>query len=135
VIGNAHGAPSGSNHLFLTVYTPLTATGATINDVPTGIGSAQRFGLSAYSIIVDVPAGGTVTIHLTLSGGIARSRQYQLTVVRQPTVNLDNIGLTLKGKEGWQVVEFPGFQVDGGTGEATIGDGRREILTAHLDNE
>ncbi|MEY2461036.1 MAG: hypothetical protein QOG30_2866 [Acidimicrobiaceae bacterium] len=135
VIGNAHDAPSGSNHLFLTVYTPLTATGATINDAPTGIGSAQRFGLSAYSIIADVPAGGTVTIHLTLSGGIARSRQYQLTVVRQPTVNLDNIGVTVKGKEGWRLVDFPGFQLDGTTGEATIGDVRREILTAHLDSE
>jgi hypothetical protein len=134
VIGNAHGQPFGTNHLFLTVYTPLGARGATINDEPTGLGSVERFGLSAYTIVVDVPPGGTVTVRLALSGVIARSRQYQLTVVRQPTVNLDHIDLSIKGREGWRVSEFPGFQVAAATGKATIDASRTEILKAQLDN-
>ena len=135
VIGNAADKPVGTNHLFLTVYTPLTANGATINDAPTGIGSLTRFGLSAYTVVVDVPPGGTVTVHLALSGVVARSRQYQLTVVRQPTVNPDHIDVTLQGREGWHIADFPGFQLAGDTGTASIGEGRTEILTARLDNE
>lgn len=134
VIGNANGLPTGTNHLFLTIYTPLNAKGATINDAPTGVGSIKRFGLSAFTIVVDVPPGGTVDVDLKLAGVITRSRQYQLTVVRQPTVNLDHIEVTLQGREGWRVVDFPGFQRDGNTGKASIGEGRKEILTARLDN-
>ena len=123
------GQPSGTNHLFLTVYTPLTATGATINDAPTGIGSVRRFGLSAYSIVVDVPPGGTVTVHLKLSGVVARSRQYQLTVVRQPTVNLDHIDSPsrARGGGGWRLSRLP---TDGRHRQGQIGAERSEILTA-----
>jgi hypothetical protein len=135
VIGNASGLPSGTNHLFLTVYSSLGSKGATIDGTPVGVGSAKRFGLSAYTLEVVVPPGGTVDVELKLSGVIARSRHYQLTVVRQPTVNSDHIDVTLNAKEGWRIVDFPGFQLDRGTGKATIGEGRAEILTAHLDNK
>lgn len=134
VIGNANGLPPGTNHLFLTVYSPLSAKSATVNDAPTGVGSVKRFGLSAYTVVVDVPPGGTVTVEIKLTGVIGRSRQYQLTVVRQPTVNPDHIDLTLSGKEGWRVVSSANFQLSGGTGKASIGEGRSEILTAQLDN-
>lgn len=134
VIGNANGLPPGTNHLFLTVYSPLNAKGATIDDKPTGVGSIKRFGLSAFTIVVDVPPGGTVNVDLKLAGVVARSRQYQLTVVRQPTVNSDHIDVTLQGREGWRVVAFPGFQLEGSTGKASIGGDREEILTARLDN-
>ena len=100
---------------------------------PAGLGSVRRFGLSAYTIVVDVPPGGTVTVALQLTGAIARSRDYQLTVVRQPTVNSDHIDLTLNGSQGWRVVAFPGFQLAGRAGKASIGTGRTEILTARLD--
>ena len=133
VIGNIRGLPPGTNHLFLTVYTPLTALSATLNDQPTGVGSLQRFGRSAYTVVVDVPPGGTATVKLQLSGLVARSRHYQLTVVRQPTVNPDDIRFTLRGGGGWRVTEFPGFQLAGDAGEATIGKDRTTILTAQLD--
>ncbi|MEY2423959.1 MAG: hypothetical protein QOI95_4026 [Acidimicrobiaceae bacterium] len=135
VIGNAQGKPPGTNHLFLTVYSSLRATGATLDGAPTNIGSIKRFGLSAYTVVVDVPPGGTANVEIKLTGTIARSRQYQLTVVRQPTVNSDHIDVTVKPKEGWKIVSFPGFQLAGNTGSASIGEDRREILTAHLDNE
>ncbi|MEY2451726.1 MAG: hypothetical protein QOD92_1300 [Acidimicrobiaceae bacterium] len=133
VVGNANGLPVGTNHLFLNVYSPLGAVGATINGVPTGLGSIKRFGLSAYTVVVDVPPGGTVTVEIKLAGIVDRSRQYQLTVVRQPTVNSDHIDVTLNTRDGWRIVSFPGFQLDRGTGKASIGEGRSEILTAHLD--
>ena len=133
VIGNARGLPPGTNHLFLTVYSPLSAVGAMVNDQPTGVGSLARFGLSAYTFVVDVPPGGTVTVKLQLSGLVARSRQYQLTVVRQPTVNLDDIRFTLRGREDWHVKEFPGFRLKDQTGEAMIGADRKQILTAEMD--
>jgi hypothetical protein len=133
VIGNANGLPPGTNHLFLNVYSPLGALGATVNGVPTGVGSVKRFGLSAYTVVVDVPPGGTVTVEIKLAGVVDRSRQYRLTVVRQPTVNSDHIDVTLNTRDGWHIVSFPGFQLDGGTGKASIGEARSEILTAHLD--
>jgi hypothetical protein len=85
-------------------------------------------------VVVDVPSGGTVDIKMQLSGLVARSSQYQLTVVRQPTVNSDDIRFTLKGRDGWRVRNFPGFQVEGGTGTATVSELRTDILTAQLGN-
>ena len=118
----------------LTLSSSTVKPGDTINDAPAGLGSVRRFGLSAYTIVVDVPPGGTVTVALQLTGAIARSRDYQLTVVRQPTVNSDHIDVTLNGSEGWRVAAFPGFQLAGPAGKASIGTGRTEILTARLDN-
>lgn len=135
VIGNRRDLPPGTNHLFLTVYTPLTVQSATLNDQPTGVGSLARFGRSAYTVVVDVPPGATMTVKLQLSGLVARARQYQLTVVKQPTVNPDDIRFTLRGGGGWRVKEFPGFQLSGDVGEARIGKDRLEILTARLDTE
>ena len=60
VIGNARGLPPGTNRLQLTIYSPLGAKGATINDAAVAIGSAKRFGLSAYTVAVDVPPGASV---------------------------------------------------------------------------
>ena len=120
VIGNERGKPPGTNHMFLTVYSPLQATGATVDDAAVAVGSVRRFGLSTYTIFVDVPPGGTVTVELKLAGVIPRSRQYQLTVVRQPTVNADHIDVTLNGKEGWQVVGSGSFQVSGGSGKTSV---------------
>jgi Protein of unknown function (DUF4012) len=135
VIGNASGRPPGTNHLFLTAYSPLVTREAIVNGVSTPIGSVKRFGLTAYTVVVDVPPGGSVDVEFKLTGTIARSSRYQLTVVRQPTVNSDHIDVTVKGNEGWNVASFPGFQLDNGTGRATIGQGRTEILTARLNGQ
>jgi hypothetical protein len=135
VIGNANGQPPGTNHRFLTVYSPLGATGATVNGAAAGVGSMQRFGLFAYTVVVDVPPKGTVTVELRLAGILSRSRQYQLTLVRQPTVNTDHIEVTLNTRDGWKIVDFPGFQLEKGTGKATVGEDRSNILTAHLDTQ
>jgi len=37
-------------------------------------------------------------VKLTLSGTIAKGDDYRLKVVRQPTVNLDNIDVTVVGR-------------------------------------
>jgi hypothetical protein len=135
VIGNARGKPPGTNHLFLTVYTPLSVVSSTLDDQPIGVGSLTRFGLSAYSVVVDVPPGGSVTVKLQLSGVVARSRQYQLTVVRQPTVNSDDIRFTLHGRDGWVVKEFPGYDLKNQTGQATVGADRTTVLSATMGGE
>src|SRR5205823_2710398 len=64
VIGNASGLPVGTNHLFLSVYTPLGAVGATVNGVPVGLGSSKRFGLSSYTVVLDVPPGATMNVEV-----------------------------------------------------------------------
>jgi hypothetical protein len=133
VIGNANGLPPGTNRLLLTVYSPLGATGATINGVPAGVGSVKRFGLSAYTVTVEIPSGATADVEFKLSGIVDRARQYQLTVVRQPTVNSDHIDVTLHTKDDWHIASFPGFQLEGGVGKASVGVERSTILTAHLD--
>src|SRR5581483_3545121 len=133
VIGNAANLPKGTNDLFLTVYSPLTAQSATIDGKATGVNSAPRFGVTAYTIPVQVPPGATVTVELHLKGQIARGRDYQLTIGRQPVVNTDKIEVHVQGTSGWKVQPSPGFDVAAGEGAATVDVNRVDVLTARLD--
>lgn len=133
VIGNANGQPFGTNHLFLTVYSPLRATSATLDGGPLSFGSVKRFGLSAYTIVVDVPPGGSVAIELRLSGEIEPSRSYQLTVVRQPTVNPDAIEIVVRGRDGFRSRPGKGFTTSGDAASQAVGENRVSVLEAAFD--
>jgi hypothetical protein len=132
VVGNAHGLPVGTDHLFLTVYSALRATSVTVQDFPARYGAVPRFGLSAYTIVVDVPAGQTVTVKLKLTGVIDKADDYRLTVVRQPMVNPDVIDVTVTGRSGFTVKDSNDVKIDGKIGKATVGPDRITPLVAQF---
>lgn len=101
VIGSARRPPplSGTNSVYLSVYTPWALQRATVDGQPTGLESEQELGRRVYSAFVDVPPGGSVVVEVVLAGTrIGTGRQYRVTVHRQPTVTPDDVRVSVGGQ-------------------------------------
>lgn len=133
VLANIHDRPKGTNEMLLTVYTPLQVTGATTGDgTAAKVGGSDDFGLNSYTIPVDVPPGGAVTLQVAMDGFISPSPDYNLTLIRPPLVNPDDIAVSVTGTGGWKVVGADNMKVDGEVASAAADDVRSQTLTAHL---
>ena len=71
VTGNRIGAPTGTNRLYVSFYSPLALTGVTLDGEATGLAVGRESGWNVYSRFVDIPPGGTVTFELELAGTVA----------------------------------------------------------------
>jgi hypothetical protein len=87
--------PVGDNKMHLSVYTPWGLDEARIDDRPTLFESDRELGRRVYSSFVVVPAKGSVTIRLTLSGRLRVGDDYRLDVHRQPAVAPDEVATSL----------------------------------------
>jgi hypothetical protein len=88
---------AGENRLFVTVYSPLNATSATVDGQPLELAGAPELGRLAHSAFVDLPAGTTRTVVLHLRGVVAGGGPYRLDVIRQPLVYDDTLAVQLTG--------------------------------------
>jgi hypothetical protein len=70
VIGNAVGLPMGTNRLYVSAYSPLALTGATVDGEVTGMEIETEAGWNVYSRFVDIPPGGTVVLEWRLHGAV-----------------------------------------------------------------
>ncbi|MEO6627032.1 MAG: DUF4012 domain-containing protein, partial [Aquihabitans sp.] len=97
VVGNARGAPVGTNVAWLNVFTPHQVTKATFDGQPLDLSQGEReAGLNAYDTpFLEIPPGGTGVAIFTLSGGVDLSNGYHLTVLPQPVANRDVLKATI----------------------------------------
>jgi hypothetical protein len=119
VIGNytGHYLPSGTNYTWLTAYSPLKLTSATIADEPLPFSSGPELGVSAYSTHLIIPPTNTVVLTLHLSGRVAAGPSYSLALRSQPMVNPD---------QDWvDVMPAPGWIITGRTGPAGGSEGAK----------
>lgn len=72
VIGNRVGAPQGTSRLYVSFYSPLALTGATVDGEQIGLEVGEELGWNVYSRFVDIPPGGTSTFVVSLAGPISR---------------------------------------------------------------
>lgn len=102
VIGNLARPPIpvGDNKMYLSVYTPWSLDEARIDDRPTLFESDRELGRRVHSSFVVVPAKGSVTIRLTLSGRLRMGDDYRLDVHRQPAVARDEVSTSLTLEPG-----------------------------------
>ena len=70
VIGNLVGLPSGTSRLYVSFYSPLGLTGATLDGEATGLTVGEEEGWNVYSRFVDIPPGGSVTFEVQLAGTV-----------------------------------------------------------------
>jgi hypothetical protein len=70
VIGNRVGLPAGTNRLYVSFYSPLALTGATLDGQPTGLTVGEERGWNVYSRFVDIPPGATVAFDVRLAGTV-----------------------------------------------------------------
>jgi hypothetical protein len=91
------GLPTGTNRLYLSIYSPWGLAGATIDKAAAAFESEVEFGRNVYSTYVDIPAGSTTVIELQLAGAL--TDHYGLTVLRQPMPTPDQVMVTIDGVE------------------------------------
>jgi hypothetical protein len=120
VIGNLTGEPPGTNRMYLSLYSPLAADSATLDGAPIGLERQRELGSQVASTFVSVPAGGTVTLVIQLSGAIEPGIDYDLLVLPQPLVHDDQLDVRVSSSlEGWQPVEAEGMTVVNGIATAS----------------
>lgn len=98
VIGNrkSSGQPDGVNWMWFNFYTPHLLSEATWNGQPMSVGEQSEFGRRVYQTYLPVPSGGDAVVVLKLSGSIAPGAVYELDWFQQPTVNTDEVRVTVR---------------------------------------
>jgi hypothetical protein len=108
VIGSfpGSGLPIGTNFLSLTVYSPLALVSATEDGSDFPFGHQHEFGVSAYTTADYLASGSSDIFVLHLTGVLAPTAGYQLTVHQQPLVNRDMATVDLSTTPGWAVAGY-----------------------------
>jgi hypothetical protein len=97
VVGNARGAPRGTNVTWLTIFSPHRVAGATIDGEPVQLGVDRERGLNAFDTpLVRVPPGGQVVIEVELEGAVDLRDPYRLRIIPQPVANPDRFSASLE---------------------------------------
>lgn len=71
VIGNELGLPPGTSRLYVSFYSALELTSATLDGQPVSLAESTEHGWKVYSGFVELPAGATGHFQLTLRGRVA----------------------------------------------------------------
>ena len=97
VIGNEIGRPTGTNTLYVSIYSPLTLRGAMLDGKPLPVLAETELGRNVYSSYVEIPPGGTRTLALDFSGSVSlRSGTYDFQYLAQALPNIDQVTWTAR---------------------------------------
>jgi hypothetical protein len=118
------GLPLGTNRTWLTIYSPLSLTGLTVDGQPAAAASGREFGIHAYSIYIDVPPGGRSQVFLNMTGQVKFTDAYNLDLRLQPSVNPVTCNVQVAASGDWLVV---------GTAKSTVGWAAGPSEHQHLD--
>jgi UDP-N-acetylmuramyl pentapeptide phosphotransferase/UDP-N-acetylglucosamine-1-phosphate transferase len=118
---------AGENRAYVSVYTPLAATGATFGGYPEPLYSGTELGRNVYSAFVSTPARNSRTLAVNVSGTVHLDADgwYTLTLVPQPMLNSDDVTVTLEAPTGWRFGAVRGLEHAGGrraTGRIRLDD-------------
>ena len=103
------GLQAGENLTFLSVYSALDATAATLDGQPLPTRTGSELGLHVSSAFVNLPAGATRTVGVTLAGlvHLDRGGGYTLDIPRQPALGADPVTIGVTVPSGWEVQSAP----------------------------
>jgi hypothetical protein len=105
VIGNLVGEPVGTSVLYMTVFTGLQVTEYTVNGEPGEFSIGTEQGYNAASTYLQMPAGGSVTIEMSLSGTIEDDVPYRLVVSNPPLVQPLEIDVSIDDAPAEPIVD------------------------------
>jgi len=103
VIGSATKPPlpSGTNKMYLSLYSPLFFTGARLDGQPVQLESEIERDRNVYSAYVTVPPGGTSKLEIDLTGRIDVRDGYRLDVFHQPFLAPESVSASVRVSDGW----------------------------------
>ncbi len=95
--------PAGTNRVWLSLYSPLALSGATLDGTPLHAETIGELGVYTYGAFFNIPSGATRTVTFQLHGRVDAGG-YGLHVYNQPTVIPDRttveIGTDKTGTQG-----------------------------------
>jgi hypothetical protein len=120
---------AGENLAFVTAYSALRLTGATLDGQLQGLEAQRELGRWAYSNYVSIPALSQRTLDLALEGRLRLTTGgwYELELATQPSVKPDTADISLRLPEGWRFAHADGLKIRDG--------GRRATFTGTLDRD
>jgi UDP-N-acetylmuramyl pentapeptide phosphotransferase/UDP-N-acetylglucosamine-1-phosphate transferase len=102
---------AGESRSFVSLYSPLRISDATMNGTATAVGPGRERGRNVYSVFADMPARSTTKIEATLTGRVKLHRGwYAVSVRHQPTLNADRLHVSVDVPEGWRIDKAPGME-------------------------
>ena len=106
---------AGENRTYLSVYSPLRATGAFVDgSTPVALDSQRDLGRQAHSTVLSLLAQQSRSMVLDLNGRVdLRRGWYVLDVIRQPTVTPDDVAISVVVPPGWRISEARGLVLRG----------------------
>ncbi|HEY4332812.1 MAG TPA: DUF4012 domain-containing protein, partial [Ilumatobacteraceae bacterium] len=107
VIGNSLGLAPGTNRTLLTVYTPLTVTGATIDGVTVTTTPGTELGWQTTTLQIDLAPGQTRVVHLTMAGTVS-THAYSFVWRPQPMAHDDQLSVSVTSADGSRRATFNG---------------------------
>lgn len=124
--------PKGANKVYLSVYSPLGASAATLDGRSLQLESQLERDRHVYSTYLVIPPGGTSTIELDLTGRVERQdgedgTGYNLDLHRQPFLAPDSVTTSLELAPGWRVDRRPGGGKDGSERLELVADRRMRV--------
>jgi hypothetical protein len=121
VIGNFGPRPAnpGDNPLYLSIYSPLSLTGAAVDGHPLLMESERELERNVFSTFVTVPAGGAVTVSIRLAGSLPAGQTYRLDVSPQPTAAPDDLEVSVRAPDR-RIVASRGFPRGQAAGTARL---------------
>jgi Protein of unknown function (DUF4012) len=124
VIGNSEelALGPGFSRVWLSVYTAMFLEGATADGEELEMAPGTELGRQVYSEFVTLAPGATMEIHLDLAGPLDLSEGYRLDVGHQPTVNDDEVDVTVRTGRAFEMDPVAGLEPsdEGLTGHATL---------------
>jgi UDP-N-acetylmuramyl pentapeptide phosphotransferase/UDP-N-acetylglucosamine-1-phosphate transferase len=126
---------AGENRAYLSFYSPLALTAATLDGRPVEpMGGVER-GRNVYSLVASIPARARQIVTADLRGVVRLESGgwYELDVGHQPTVQPDRLRVSIGVPDGWRIAEAPGFErVSARQATRTISQEERERLRVRL---
>lgn len=98
VIGNTVGLPLGTNSFYVSVHHALTAIAATVDGEPVAFQVGVEGEYFVSSTLLEIPAGATKVVTITLIGQIESDADYRLAVRSPPMVRPLPISVSVDGE-------------------------------------
>jgi hypothetical protein len=127
---------AGEARSFVSMYSPLRFTGSSVDGKPTDIAPGRERGRNVYSLILSQLSETTKSLQLQLDGTVELHRGwYSLELRHQPTLNPDQVRVSVSVPKGWTIDRAPKMQLseDGRrASKSTTALDETTVLRVHL---
>lgn len=102
------GLAPGVNRTWLTIYSPLALRSITVDGRAASASAKPELGVMAYSIYVDVPPQGHLSVVASLQGQLRAAPELRVAVRQQPSANPGAVSIAVTPEGPWRLTTLSG---------------------------